>query len=533
MQAVVGVVRRYSDALQIVEALRAAGIPDARLSALSPASALSPSADGVLNAIPTTDAEQPGIGGTIGRVVGGAAGTAGGLAVASLALPGVGPVIAAGAIALGLIGAAAGGAVGSHLDDTLSKGLPTDELYVYRHALQMGRSIVVAMVEDDAQAAKVRELIAGLGAESVDAAREEWWVGLRDAEEAEYTRQGGDFRRTRRSIAWDSTRRSACPGRPRPSPMRARSCGTATGRRPRSRPSGRATSVAAHGGVRRVGQAGCGPRSGNRRSDADHPVPGLSGRRMCVQPGRGPTPPEARVLDAAVLRALTSIHTGTVRLEPGLGRTTGNQVHLPLERGNPEAVDDIARREPHPHAPAGGNVQLVGGRHGLIRGGAGIVDLPPPLVPGHLDREVVGRSLGGERSQAPQRRGDQQDADEGGRRGAKNEDRDDATPVVGGGRHAPRPPRSEDGTAQERQHRRVGRAENHEERPRQPGEIARGGARRCQRGLWPVARGAKRQDEAPARAGRSAAVPARYAPSRTRSFAGARGDAGRGMDGGP
>ena len=195
MQAVVGVVRRYSDALQIVEALRADGIPDARLSALSPASALSPSGDAALRAIPTTDAEQPGIGGTIGRVVGGAAGTAGGLAVASLALPGVGPIIAAGAIALGLIGAAAGGAVGSQLDDTLSKGLPTDELYVYRHALQMGRSIVVAIVEDDARAAKVRELMAGLGAESVDAAREEWWVGLRDAEEAEYTRQGGDFRK--------------------------------------------------------------------------------------------------------------------------------------------------------------------------------------------------------------------------------------------------------------------------------------------------------------------------------------------------
>ena len=247
MQAVVGVVRRYSDALQIVEALRAAGIPDARLAALSPASALSPPADGALNAIPTTDAEQPGIGGTIGRVVGGAAGTAGGLAVASLALPGVGPVLAAGAIALGLIGAAAGGAIGSHLDDTLSKGLPTDELYVYRHALQMGRSIVVAMAEDDAQAVKVRELIAGLGAESVDAAREEWWVGLRDAEEAEYTRQGGDFRKDEAlyRLGFDAAfrlPREAPPFEDARSILRDR-----TGRRPRNRPSGQATTVAALG----------------------------------------------------------------------------------------------------------------------------------------------------------------------------------------------------------------------------------------------------------------------------------------------
>jgi hypothetical protein len=190
MQAVVGVVRQYSDALRIVEALRQIDVPDRNISVLSPETP-----ETALRAIPTTDAESPGIGGTIGSVVGGAAGTAGGLAVASLAVPGVGPIIAAGAIALGLLGAVAGGAVGGQLEDTLSKGLPTDELYVYRHALRTGRSIVVVTVEDQAQAHRVRELIARLGAESVDAAREEWWIGLRDAEEAEYTRQGGDFRK--------------------------------------------------------------------------------------------------------------------------------------------------------------------------------------------------------------------------------------------------------------------------------------------------------------------------------------------------
>jgi hypothetical protein len=156
---------------------------------------LSPTAsEAALRGVPTTEAEQLGIGRTIGSVVGGAAGTAGGLAVASVALPGVGPVIAAGAIALGVLGAVAGGAVGDQLDDTLSHGLPTDELYVYRDALQEGRSIVIVTAEDEAQATQVRDMFADLGAESVDAAREQWWIGLRDAEEAEYTRQGGDFR---------------------------------------------------------------------------------------------------------------------------------------------------------------------------------------------------------------------------------------------------------------------------------------------------------------------------------------------------
>jgi hypothetical protein len=190
MQAVVGVVRTYSDALRIVEAVRSLGISDQHVSVLSPHAS-----EGAIQSLPKTDTEQPGIGGAIGGVVGGAAGTAGGLSVAALALPGVGPVIAAGAIALGLLGAVAGTAVGKRLDDTLSKGLPTDELYVYRDALRRGRSVVVVTAEDEERAERVRRLFGDLGAESVDAAREEWWIGLRDAEEAHYTQQGGDFRK--------------------------------------------------------------------------------------------------------------------------------------------------------------------------------------------------------------------------------------------------------------------------------------------------------------------------------------------------
>jgi hypothetical protein len=189
MQAVVGVVRSHGQAERLVEGLRRAGIADRHISVLSPATP-----EAALRAVPTTEAEQPGMGGTIGSVVGGAVGTAGGLAVASLALPGVGPVLAAGAIVSGLLGAAAGGAAGAQLDDVLSHGLPADELYVYRHALRTGRSLVITMVADDAESERVRELMGGLGAESVDAARQDWWIGLRDAEDVEYTRPDGDTR---------------------------------------------------------------------------------------------------------------------------------------------------------------------------------------------------------------------------------------------------------------------------------------------------------------------------------------------------
>jgi len=188
MQSVVGVVRHYWEAERAVAALRDIEIAGRNINVLSPSASTR-----TLGSLPTTESEPPGIGATLGGVVGGAAGTAGGLAATALMLPGVGAVMAAGAVALGMLGAVAGSAVGHELDERLSNGLPTDELYVYRDALQKGRSIVIVAAEDEAQATQVRQLFADLGAESVDATRDEWWIGLRGAEEAEYTRQGGDF----------------------------------------------------------------------------------------------------------------------------------------------------------------------------------------------------------------------------------------------------------------------------------------------------------------------------------------------------
>jgi hypothetical protein len=86
MPAVVGVVRLYSDVERIVQALRDIEVADRHISILTPASS-----DAALRTVPTTEAEQPGIGQTLGSVVGGAAATAGGLAAASVAHPGVGP----------------------------------------------------------------------------------------------------------------------------------------------------------------------------------------------------------------------------------------------------------------------------------------------------------------------------------------------------------------------------------------------------------------------------------------------------------
>ena len=67
-----------------------------------------------LDAVPTEEGEQPGMGSAIGGVVGGAIGLAAGSVVANLVLPGIGTILAVGlgAGAFGIGGAVAGAAGG-------------------------------------------------------------------------------------------------------------------------------------------------------------------------------------------------------------------------------------------------------------------------------------------------------------------------------------------------------------------------------------------------------------------------------------
>src|SRR4029434_2882867 len=145
------------------------------------------------------ETEQPGMGKAIGAVVGGVTGAALGpigLAFVSLLVPGVGAVAAAGLYAaalLGVGGAAAGAAVGGTLEDSMSDGLPKDALFVYEDALRRGRTVVIALAKDDEQAEAARTALEEVGAESIDAARKQWWIGLRDAEAEHYSAGERDF----------------------------------------------------------------------------------------------------------------------------------------------------------------------------------------------------------------------------------------------------------------------------------------------------------------------------------------------------
>jgi|HubBroStandDraft_5_1064220.scaffolds.fasta_scaffold85740_1 hypothetical protein len=190
MKALTGVFASASDAERAWSQFREIGVAEDRLTLLTPAGISR------TDTAPTVSTEQPGMGKAIGALIGAGAGlSAGPLLVAAL-VPGVGPITAVGLLGgavLAAAGASVGAVAGAKSENFMTKGLPEDELFVYEDALRKGRSVVIAMAENDAEATRFRELLATEGAESVDAAREQWWIGLRSAEEEHYKIHSRDF----------------------------------------------------------------------------------------------------------------------------------------------------------------------------------------------------------------------------------------------------------------------------------------------------------------------------------------------------
>src|SRR3989442_15983759 len=100
MHPVVGIFTRREDAEGAAAALKSAGIDRGRIIVLTPGYG-----EGRLPAVPTRDSEPPGIGKALGTLTGAAAGAAGGMqlgtVVSTLLVPGLGPVIALGALGTG------------------------------------------------------------------------------------------------------------------------------------------------------------------------------------------------------------------------------------------------------------------------------------------------------------------------------------------------------------------------------------------------------------------------------------------------
>ena len=193
MEAVTGVFATCAAAESALQKVHDAGVPLDRLTLLTPGSTDHIAKEAA--AVPVDAGEQPGMGNAMGALLGGGVGfTAGSVLMA--VVPGVGPVTALGLLGAGILGAAGaavGATAGGRAERATYEGLPEDEIFVYEDALRHGRCIVMALVEGEPSLSSIRDTLKNAGAESVDAARDQWWIGLRSAEQNGYSKSGRSF----------------------------------------------------------------------------------------------------------------------------------------------------------------------------------------------------------------------------------------------------------------------------------------------------------------------------------------------------
>lgn len=140
MKTATGLFDTYSAARDAVERLEEAGFSSSDISIVSHHSETESNA-----------AEGAGVGAGIGAAVGGAGGLLAGLGI--MAIPGVGPVVAAGWLAATLAGAAGGaivgGAAGGLIGALTEAGVPEEDAHLYAEGVRRGGALVTARVPDE------------------------------------------------------------------------------------------------------------------------------------------------------------------------------------------------------------------------------------------------------------------------------------------------------------------------------------------------------------------------------------------------
>jgi hypothetical protein len=138
----------HNDAQQAVRRLETAGVPHSDISIVANNSDSWFNGDKVDRDRDGVDdrAEGAGKGAGIGAGVGGAAGLLAGLGL--LAIPGLGPVVAAGWLAATAVGAAAGAATGGIVGALTEAGVSAEEAHSYAEGVRRGGTLVSARVAD-------------------------------------------------------------------------------------------------------------------------------------------------------------------------------------------------------------------------------------------------------------------------------------------------------------------------------------------------------------------------------------------------
>lgn len=140
MRTLTKVYENHDVARRVVNELETAGFPSSSISLLANKSVSDQYAD-------VEDASEAGTGAGVGAAVGGAAGLLTGLGL--LAIPGLGPVVAAGWLASTALGAVAGGVTGGLVGALIDADVPEDHAHIYSEAVRRGGTLLSMRVEDN------------------------------------------------------------------------------------------------------------------------------------------------------------------------------------------------------------------------------------------------------------------------------------------------------------------------------------------------------------------------------------------------
>ena len=165
--AVFGIYPTYPSVTSAVDALRTAGFRNTDISVMFPENVGSKD---FAYEKGTKAPEGTSAGAGTGAVLGGALGWL--VGVGALAIPGIGPFIAAGPIMAALAGAGVGGAVGGLTGALIGMGIPEYEAKRYEGRVNKG-SILLSVHSDDSQwAARAKTILEQTGAEDVSSTGE-------------------------------------------------------------------------------------------------------------------------------------------------------------------------------------------------------------------------------------------------------------------------------------------------------------------------------------------------------------------------
>jgi hypothetical protein len=161
------IARSEEQAVQIVEDARAAGFSGNDISVLFPDKGTSRDfAHEQHTKAPEGAAIGAGTGGLLGGVTGWLVG------IGTLAIPGLGPFVAAGPIMAALGGAAAGAAAGGLTGALIGMGIPEFEAKRYEGKVREGNILISVHTDDRDKANRVKDIFKRAGADDIAAAGE-------------------------------------------------------------------------------------------------------------------------------------------------------------------------------------------------------------------------------------------------------------------------------------------------------------------------------------------------------------------------